>query len=164
MWGDETQVYGSTEQRQSCPAVCEDESARQRCPLFRICRPRMGRRWHANHGRTPNRGQRLLDCQIQESAVIRLHNEGETGLDWETGDMREKPCLGCVLRERRAQERCVKLGRAIRLAGRVHELVGVCMQRVKQTLQGCAWAENRLDDSEDCINDSAGRGQRLLLS
>jgi hypothetical protein len=53
--------------------------------------------------------------------------------------MRRGPGLGGALCARRAQERSVKSGRAVgRLAGRVHGLVGVRMQRVKQTLQGCA--------------------------
>jgi len=85
----------------------------------------MGQRWYANHGRTPNRGQRLLDCQIRESAVANLYNQTSAGLDWENGDMYKRPCLGRALGGGRAQERCVKLGRAVPLAGRVHELVGV---------------------------------------
>ena len=52
----------------SCPAVCEGKSARQRCQLFRVCRPNMGRRWLANHGDGPDRGQRLLDCPIRVSS------------------------------------------------------------------------------------------------
>jgi hypothetical protein len=73
-----------------------------------------------------------LDCQIRESAVANLHIQEAAGLDWERGDVYEKSCLGRALGGRRAQERCVKLDRAVRLAGRVHKLVGVC-KRAGQT-------------------------------
>jgi len=59
----------------------------------------MGRRWLANHGRSPKRGQRLLDCRLRESADASARCQGGAGLDWEAGDMRSKGrCLGRVLR------------------------------------------------------------------
>jgi hypothetical protein len=59
--GERRQVAAQNKGKLPC-CIAESESARQRCPSFRVCRPKMGRRWLANHGRTPNRGQRLLDC------------------------------------------------------------------------------------------------------
>ncbi|KAH3996848.1 hypothetical protein HBI38_157260 [Parastagonospora nodorum] len=104
----------------------------------------MGQRWYANHGKTPNRGRRLLDCQIRESAVANLHNQEAAELDWERGDEYEKPCLGRALGWKTGSGEMREVGQGSPSSG-ARSQVGGGLQAggPNRLLQGCAWAGNR---------------------
>jgi hypothetical protein len=121
------QVVGRENRKVKDPAVKEKPlccTRAQVLPLFRVCRPKLCRRWHANHGESPMEDSVYWITAYGGAWTADLHGEP----DWEVVDIYNRR-LSRAVGSKASQERLWSCQSPRLVSGALSLWWGDCMQR-----------------------------------